>query len=254
MEKLIFKIEGDLKNSEIVFREARRNLKLAQRNNQKDIKNLEIEFWNARNNLKLLRRKFLYLTKPDDLYSDYNYWKRHGSMRNWEIKLGKALVPIFNIKNAVDFGCGLGSYLEGLILGGVEKVRGFDLLFNTTKEAIPEGIRQYISYGNAGESIDCGKWDCAISIEVAEHLIEEQADIFVDNLVNASERIVILTASNAGGKYHINRQPKIYWINKLEDRCWKYSENAVNKLFSAWQRSGCPNYILTNLMVFYKNE
>jgi len=253
MEELISKVKAELENTEKSFQEARRNLKLAQRRKETNIHNLELIFWDVRNRLKVLRRKYLYLNKPEDLYSDYNYWKRHGSMRNWEIRLGQALVPLFNIKNVVDFGCGLGSYLEGIVLAGVEKVRGFDLLFETTKEAIPEDIKKHISYGNAGKPIDCGKWDCVMSIEVAEHLAEEQADTFVDNLINAAERIIILTASNAGGKYHINRQLKPYWIKKFEDKGWKYSEDSVNKLFNTWHKLGCPGYILNNLMVFYKN-
>ena len=251
MEKLISKVGEDLKKAEVVFVEARRNLNIALKAKQLDVKDLEIKFWNSRNNLKLLRRKFLYLNKPEDLYSDYNYWKRHGSMRNWEIKLGKSLAELYKIESIVDFGCGLGSYLEGTLLGGAKKVRGFDLLFNTTQEAIPEGIKQFISYGNAGLPIDCGKWDCAMSIEVAEHLVEEQADVFVDNLVRASSRLIVLTASNAGGKYHLNRQEKDYWVKKFINKGATYSPQDAENICVEWRKYGVPNYILRNLMVFF---
>lgn len=208
----------------------------------------------SRNNLKNARRKLLYLTDPEKLYGKYKYWARHTNMRDWEMRLGKVLVEKFKIKTMVDFGCGLGSYLEGALQGGCEKILGFDLLREMILSAIPENMREFVLFGNAGETIDCGKWDCVLSVEAAEHLVPEQADTFVDNLIRASSRLIVLTASNAGGRYHLNRQLREYWIGKLSVKCASYSDKYTKKLFKIWSHSRAPSYILKNLMVFFVNK
>lgn len=253
-QELIKKTREDLLDLETRFANAKRNLKIARRNFEritKDIPELEKNYYAVRNELKLARRKKLYLENPNDLYIEEFFSKRHKSMRNWEIKLGKSLVETFKIKNIVDFGCGLGAYLEGALLAGAERVLGYDIMHEKASKYASNEIKQYLYYANVGEQIDCGKFDCVLSIETAEHLAEEEADSFVDNLINASSRMIVLSASNAGGRYHINRQLKKYWIDKLSEKNFEYSLEATETLCDVWGKNGCPAYILRNLMVFY---
>jgi len=252
--ELIQKTKDDLRDFENKFAVAKRNLKIARRNLSNLNENMsavETQYYNARNKLKLTRRKLLYLENPNDLYVEEFFSKRHKGMRNWEIKLGKSLVEMFEIKDIVDFGCGLGAYLEGALLAGAERVLGYDIMHEKASKYASDMIKPYLRYANVGEPIDCGKFDCVLSIETAEHLAEEEADAFVDNLVNASSRMIVLTASNAGGRYHINRQLKNYWIEKLENKNFNYFQASVDRLYDAWHRNGAPGYILRNLMVFY---
>lgn len=211
---------------------------------------LEKNFKEARDRLKLARRKLIYLKKPIDFYPELFYSKRHVDMRIWEIKLGKALAECFKIQSMVDFGCGLGSYIEGALQGGCDKVLGIDLMYDTIMKYAPDNMKPFIKYGNAGEPVDCGKWDCVFSIETAEHLIEEEADTFVSNLINASSMLIVLSASLAGGRYHFNRQPKEYWIGKIVYKGPRYSHKKTNALRRLWAGLKCPSYILNNLMVF----
>ena len=251
---LIQKIKNDLDRVTSEFVAAKRNLRVAQRNLsnvQENLPELEKKYYGVRNELKLMRRKLAYLENPNDLYIEEFFSKRHKGMRNWEIKLGKSLVELFQIKDVVDFGCGLGAYLEGALLAGAERVLGYDLMHEKASKHASETIKPYLRYANVGEPIDCGKFDCVLSIETAEHLAEEEADVFVDNLTNASNRTIVLTASNAGGRYHINRQLKPYWIDKLAAKNFKYSQESVDKLYDIWHKNGAPGYILRNLMVFY---
>jgi 2-polyprenyl-3-methyl-5-hydroxy-6-metoxy-1,4-benzoquinol methylase len=205
----------------------------------------------ARNKLKVLNREVLYLTSPETLYGKYNYWARHNNMRKWEMKLGKSLAELYKVTSMLDLGCGLGSYLEGAISGGTTEVLGYDLLHDTIEEAIPELMKTYVHTGDVGEPMDVGQWDCVLSVEVAEHLVEEQADIFIDNLIKHATRMIVLTASMAGGRYHLNRQPKEYWIGKLALKGAKYSVKDTRKLYKTWRYNGAPGYILNNLMVFF---
>jgi hypothetical protein len=253
MEKLnlIKNSEEKLVLYEKEYYDARRNFKIAIRDKQENTKEIGDKFYSARDKLKLIRRKLLYLKNPEILYVDEFFSKRHKGMKGWEIKLGKSLSELFYITSMVDFGCGLGAYLEGSLLGETKKVLGFDLMYDKAKPYISDVMQPFVKYGNAGEKIDCGKWDCALSVETAEHLAEEEADIFIDNLTKASSRIIVLTASNAGGRYHINRQQKSYWIDKLKVKNWIYNQKAVDSLYKIWQYNGSPGYILNNLMVFF---
>jgi 2-polyprenyl-3-methyl-5-hydroxy-6-metoxy-1,4-benzoquinol methylase len=254
---LIQKVKDELNDKIAIHNNAKRNLIAARRNLfnlQEQLPKIEKRYWTVKSELKLVQRKLFYLEKPEELYVEEFYSKRHKSMRNWEIKLGKNLVELFSIKSIVDFGCGLGAYLEGAMLAGAAPVLGYDLMYEKAIKYASDVIKPFMKYGNVGEFIDCDKFDAVLSIETAEHLAEEEADAFVDNLVNASSRIIIVSASNAGGRYHINRQLKPYWIEKFTARDFIYSQESVDKLYDAWHYNGCPAYILRNLMVFYQQQ
>ena len=215
-----------------------------------DLVRYENDYQQSRVNLKITRRKLMYLKTPDEFYVEQFFSKRHAGMRKWEMKLGKALAERFKITSMVDFGCALGSYMEGALEGGCEKVLGFDLMYDSIMKWAPENMKPFIKHGNAGTPIECGKWDCVLSVEVAEHLIEEEADIFVDNLIKASSRLIIVTASNAGGRYHLNRQLREYWVGKFVMKGCKYSHKGSALLYRLWSKLGCPGYILRHIMVF----
>ena len=57
-------------------------------------------------------------------------------------------------------------------------------------------------------------FDLVVSLEVAEHLPKECADIFVDSLVRLGPIILFSAAiPQAGGTCHINEQWPEYWRN-----------------------------------------
>lgn len=56
-----------------------------------------------------------------------------------------------------------------------------------------------------------GRFDLAISVEVAEHLPKEAAETFIDNLVSLSDEVVFGAAyEHQGGVNHLNEQKHIY--------------------------------------------
>ena len=193
-------------------------------------------------------RKLAYIQTPNLLYHERFFHKRV-KMDRAGVNLGMALVKTLGLSSVVDFGCGIGSYLKGAKKVGAE-ILGFDILFDRAKKYIKPYYFPFIRYGNVGRHIDCGKWDCALSVETAEHLLPEEADVFCDNLVDAATKFIVITTSEKPAYYHLNPQPKRYWIEKLEKRGVKYSEDHTKLLTTVWQRNGAPGYILRNLMVF----
>ena len=176
----------------------------------------------------------LYSKDPLEIYTRRYYGKRV-KMRAWEMNSGKALSEALNLESIIDFGCGLGSYLEGALEGKTKKVLGIDIGADIARECIPEYMREFIKKGHIGRKINYGKWDCALSIEAAEHLLPEEEDIFIENIVNASSRLIVLTAAYSFSYMHINagKMPE-YWANKLVEAGCRLLPEEIKKVQDAW--------------------
>ena len=152
--------------------------------------------------------------------------------KSWQIDIGECIGKLYNITSAVDFGCGLGYYLEGFKKSGASRVRGFEMSYDNAKQYMSKDMVDNVSYGNAMESIECGKSDLAMSIEVAEHILPEKSEVLVDNLVNASSKYILFTAAppGQGGVCHINERERGFWLKLFSDRGFQYSKKDVEAI------------------------
>lgn len=125
------------------------------------------------------------------------------------------LYPLIRPTSVVDFGCGRGTWLHAFALNGVENLVGYDGPWNSQEKMIDQKIN-FIST-DLNQIINCNtKFDLAISLEVAEHLRPESADLFVENLTKASDIILFGAAyPGQGGTDHLNEQPQSYWAKKF---------------------------------------
>lgn len=176
-------------------------------------------------------------------YSDvfYSYIER-GSMSSAE-----AIFPILdsNIRfgSIVDVGCGRGAWLSVFKKLGGKLVTGIDgdyvsksSLLIDSSEFFPHNLSTRLSLDK--------RFDLAMSLEVAEHIPIEAADIFIDNLIELSN-VVIFSAAviGQGGEYHVNEQPLEFWKEKFEKRgyaCYDFLRTKV-----------CDN---SKVMPWYKNN
>lgn len=195
----------------------------------------------------LLQRKIQYIEDFDGFY-DEAFWEKR-SIKPFDY-YGKVITKLFNIKSMVDFGCGLGPYLMGALEGGAQKVWGYEKGYEIGKKFIPKEIIDRIEYGDVGELIHCGKWDCALSIEVAEHLLPDEVSIYMENLMNASSRLIIMSTSPKRSMYHFNPQYKNYWIDVFSDYRVKYSAIKTLQLVNAFKSIKARRYLIDNIMVF----
>lgn len=94
---------------------------------------------------------------------------------------------------------------------GVNEIRGYDGNWLDKKVLrIPHECFTAIELAD-GVNVD-RKYDLAMSLEVAEHLPAESADLFVESLTKASDFILFSAAIPfAGGTNHINEQWPDYW-------------------------------------------
>jgi len=194
-----------------------------------------------------INRKIQYIEDFDGLYNEA-FWEKR-SVRPFDY-YGKVITELFKIETMVDFGCGIGSYLIGALQGGAKKVLGFEKGYEIGKDYFPKEIAEFIEYGDMGELINCGRWDCVLSIEVAEHLLPEESSIYMENLINASNRLIIMSTSPKRSMYHFNPQYKEYWINKFDDCGIKYSGMNTLRLVNALKSIKAREYLRDHIMVF----
>jgi len=127
------------------------------------------------------------------------------------------IVKLLDPKSVVDFGCGLGTFLHVFKRLGIKDVLGIDgpwvdkkLLYNYIKQ------EEFLECNLENKIILDKKYDLVLSLEVAEHLTEESASLFVENLVNAGNVILFSAAiPHQGGQNHINEQWLTYWEEKF---------------------------------------
>lgn len=180
----------------------------------------------------------------EDFFLWHKIHAREYSIRNmdWYIERYKP-------KSVIDFGCGIGSYLESALMHGLE-IRGYDIS-PEAKEFTPEPLHSYITYIDCTKSIGHVKFDLVISFETAEHIEPSGTDQFIKNLVNATGKTLLFTAAPPGqeGTGHINCRPKEFWIEEFSKEL-KYNPELSDEIAAIWGLQGAPWYIVKNLIVF----
>jgi len=198
----------------------------------------------------------LYRENPSDIYSEAFFKKRHFKDNRWKLQVGKMLSKIYHLESLVDFGCGEGEYLAGALKAGVKNVLGFEYLLENVKKYLSVKELKYIKYGNVMSPIYCGSFDCAMSIEVAEHILPDKSGEFVDNLANASKKYILLTAAppGQGGIAHINERLREFWIKQFRERDFIYLAEEASKIHVKIKEANIqiPDYFF-NLLVFIKD-
>jgi cyclopropane fatty-acyl-phospholipid synthase-like methyltransferase len=154
----------------------------------------------------------------------------------------------FNPDSVIDFGCGIGLYLNEFRQMGVE-VHGVD----GSEVALANNLvpSKYLERHDLREPYSTiRKYDLAICFEVLEHLPERYADTVVETIASMAETAVVSAAPpGQGGRHHVNEQPREYWVEKF-DRAGMESRWDVVKSLQAELETERAHWIEENLLVF----
>ena len=175
----------------------------------------------------------------------------YDTIRTGTQRSAKSLVPILIAEldlrpgsKVIDVGCGEGWWAETFADHGLE-VLGVD---GGYVESSPLGDR-FIPHDLRGPlpSHLHGRFDVAVSLEVAEHLPPARATGFVDDLV-ALAPIVVFSAAipGQGGTGHINEQWPAYWSALFEGHGYAVS-GALR--FAIWDSTSIENWYRQNLLI-----
>lgn len=155
-------------------------------------------------------------------YTDSFYLSMNEKERS-NLSSAKTIVPYIlqlfpATKSVLDVGCGTGTWLSVFKLEGVEDIIGLDGNWMKKENLLIPEDKFLIK--NLEKAFDLGrKFDVVISLEVAEHIAEKYADIFIDNLVRHGDLIIFGAAiPTQGGDYHVNEQWQSYWRDKFLSR------------------------------------
>jgi len=144
------------------------------------------------------------------------------------------ILELLNPKSVVDVGCGIGTWLSVFKNKGVHDVLGID-----GDHVDRSVLGQHIDAANfiardLTKQLHVGrKFDLVMSLEVAEHIPEQFADTFIENLVSLGDYILFSAAIPfQGGDRHVNEQWPSYWQDKFTKRGFKVYDCLREKLWS----------------------
>jgi hypothetical protein len=149
------------------------------------------------------------------LYDQEFYAKQiEGSLSSARAFMSR-LFDFYKPNAVVDVGCGRGTWLQACGELGSEKLIGLDGPWN--RQAVMVDQKILFRAVDLEQMLRLEeKVDLAMSLEVAEHLKPEHADLFVESLCSASD-VIVFGAALPGqrGTNHVNEQYPSYWAAKF---------------------------------------
>jgi SAM-dependent methyltransferase len=185
-------------------------------------------------------------TYPMDFYSD----RDEQTYKSAEIVISY-IMNWLKPQTVVDIGCNVGTWLRIFKKYGCHSVLGVDTA------AVPE---QYLEIDNSeflAHDLETRllidkKFNLAISLEVAEHLDAQYADIFVESLTRLSPIILFSAAiPNQGGINHINEQWQDYWKEKFQ----RHNYLCIDKIRrDIWNNSNVYYWYRQNILLYVEEN
>ena len=153
---------------------------------------------------------------------EYNNEFYQNRLKLTQISAKKTVPVILNIlkenkinpTSIIDLGCGSGTCLKEFSNNKLE-ILGVDG-GKLTKEILEIPMKNFVSYDFETPYSSNEKYDLAMSLEVAEHISENQSDSFIKSLIDLSDIIIFSAAIPfQEGTGHVNMQWPTYWIEKF---------------------------------------
>jgi len=133
-----------------------------------------------------------------------------GSISSAEV-ISKIVWKLVEPSSVLDVGCGLGGWLAAFKSLGVRRIYGIDG-HSIASSSLMIGEDEFRRTDIAKPLEISERFDLVVCLEVAEHLPEERAESFVEDLTRCSDIILFSAAiPNQGGVQHVNEQWQSYW-------------------------------------------
>ena len=177
---------------------------------------------------------------------DESFYERN---EKFQYELSKELTPFIfgvfpEINSILDVGCGCGFFsgkLGQLYDCEVLGING-DRPHNRTIEIMTFDLNKKFELNK--------KFDLVISLEVAEHIEEKNANNFIDTITGHGDIILFSAAvPGQGGVGHVNEQPHEYWHKKFDERSYGYTDIIRRHLAN---KKNVPFWYRENIFLYEK--
>jgi len=176
-----------------------------------------------------------YSPKP---YNDAEYWARVFQT------IADNIIKDFNPKTVLDAGCAMGYLVAALRDRGVEAY-GIDISEYAISK-VREDIRQYCFTGSLTDTLPPilpARFDLVITIEVLEHLSEDEGGQAINSLCSYTDNIIFSsTPDDIAEDTHINVQKSDYWARLFAENGFYNNADYI------------PLYISPYAILFSKND
>lgn len=163
----------------------------------------------------------------------------------------RRIVPLvleqLRVGSVLDVGCGVGTFLRVFTEHGVSDILGLDGDYVPRDRLRIDPSR--FQGRDLGEPLDLGRrFDLVMSLEVAEHLEDARADLFVENLCRHGD-VVLFSAAipDQGGTHHVNERWPSYWIAKFAARGYRLHDTLRPVL---WNDGAVEYWYRQNALLF----
>lgn len=144
-------------------------------------------------------------------------------------------------KSVLDVGCGIGTWLKVFKEFKISDYLGVDSVY-VDRSMLKIDDSHFLAHDLSTPLKLERDFDLVVSLEVAEHLPQEAADVFIETLVSHGKTILFSAAiPGQGGQNHLNEQWPSYWQEKFGKYGFTYFDvirPAVwkNELVDRWYR------------------
>lgn len=169
------------------------------------------------------------------------------------IKSARVVVPLVlqfgSFKSVLDVGCGVGGWLKVFSEHGILDFVGVDgPWIKNQKLMIPK--TQLLTHDLAEPLMLNRTFDLVVSLETAEHLPREKAEIFVNSLVTHGD-VVLFSAAIPGqsGTQHVNGQWPSFWAELFGKHGFAVVDCLRREI---WDNQQVAVWYAQNIMFFIK--
>lgn len=177
------------------------------------------------------------------------------SIKDGAIKSAEKIVPIvmdlLHPQSVIDIGCGTGTWLHVFSNHGVNSIVGVDGAYVDPKSLmIPESA---FLVHDLSKPFHLGKeFDLVVSLEVAEHLSENSASLFIHSLTRHGHFVLFSAAIPfQGGTHHVNEQWPEYWARLFDQRGYVVIDCIRSKV---WNADDVEFWYAQNTFLYAKRE
>ena len=171
------------------------------------------------------------------------------------LRSARSVVPlvleILRPRSVVDLGCGTGAWLSVFKEYGVEDVLGIDGDY-VDRESLLIPHEQFVAHDLAQPVQLERRFDLAMSLEVAEHLAPESADVLIDSLVALAPAVLFSAAiPEQDGAHHVNTQWPHYWRERFKARGFELVDCIRPQI---WENDQVEFWYRQNTLVFARPD